>query len=132
RPLAPAAAENTVGYACVWLVEEARNAINPSAAQLINAWLHEICDAQGWTLAQVRIEPEWLYVALRVPPKTLPHTIAQTLMHETATRALAAAPHQETRSPWSDGYLIRTPADDLRASDIDRFIDFYRSTALNA
>ena len=78
----------------------------------------------------INIEPEWLYIELEVPIGTLPSLIATTLMEETAERALALDPSRSMKSPWSNGYLIRTPAESLHDNEIDRFVNFYRSTQL--
>ena len=115
-------------YACVWLVERKKDAINATAAQLIESWLVEICTNLDWDLKVVKIQPEWLYVELEVPVGTLPSLIATTLMEDTAERALALDPSRSLKSPWSNGYLIRTPAESLQDNEINRFVDFYRST----
>jgi len=117
-------------YACVWLVERKKDAINPRAVQLIEGWLVEICEALDWDLQVVNIEPEWLYVELGVPVGTLPSLIATTLMEDTAERAMALDPSRSMRSPWSNGYLVRTPPENLKDHDIDRFVNFYRSSQL--
>jgi DNA-binding NarL/FixJ family response regulator len=119
-------------YACVWLVEEARNAINPTAARMIEGWIREICQQQDWDFEMARIEREWLYVVVGVPVGTLPSAIAQTLMEGTAQRALALDPRKSADNPWGQGYLIRTPPDSVQDQHVQRFMQFYRSTRVTA
>jgi ActR/RegA family two-component response regulator len=118
-------------YGCVWLVENPRDAINPAAAEMILGWVQDICRERDWDLEDAHIEPEWIYLAVHVPTTTLPSDVVTDLMHGTAERALALDPSGSHQSPWGEGYLIRTPANSLTTQDIDRFIQFYRSTRLN-
>ncbi|HLA44637.1 MAG TPA: transposase, partial [Aggregatilineales bacterium] len=117
-----------IGYACVWLVEDERDTINPTAAKLITQWIEEICVAQEWDFNRTHIESNWIYVSVEVPSGTLPHTVAHTLMNQTAERALTIDPTRAIETPWSAGYLVRTPPDYIQEQDIQRFIRFYRST----
>lgn len=119
-------------YACAWMIENKRDAINPAAAVLLETWLREVCAAHDWRVETIQISSEWLYVAVQVPSTTLPSSIAATLMEETASRALALDPKQSQQSPWAKAYLIRTPPSSLQPREIERFVNFYRSAQIPA
>jgi DNA-binding NarL/FixJ family response regulator len=118
-------------YACCWLVENPKDAINPVAARLIEQWLREICAGQDWDVQAIAIQSEWVYIALMAPSQTAAHQIAEALMTGTAERALALDPAGTHQSPWSHGYLVQTPPDSLTEAQIQNFIQFYRQNKAN-
>jgi hypothetical protein len=126
-PPPPLLTDDFTAYACVWLVEHERDAINSAAAKLIESWVREICGAAGWVLQAAQIEREWLCFVVAAPPSILPSVLAQTLMEGTAQRALRLDPIGTRTSPWGAGYLVRTPPQALKTADIERFVRFYRA-----
>jgi|GEM_PF-4350563 len=115
-------------YVCIWLVEHTQNAIHTDAAkQLISQWIQDIATEQDWDVDRIHIEGMQVRVELQVPKAALPHEIAETLMQGTAERAYAADPAGQGGMIWSNGYLIRTPADSLTVAEVKSFITFYHT-----
>ncbi|NJL95855.1 MAG: hypothetical protein HC915_20045, partial [Anaerolineae bacterium] len=122
----PTHPENTVSYACVWLLDAPNDPLKPESVVKLKDWLVMICQAHQWDFQGAIIQPDWFAARVLVPRETLPSAVAETLLSQTRDQVLLQEPDRAGSTLWGDGYLITSPAEDLKESDINRFLQFYQ------
>ncbi len=128
-PAAPAEIDRAglVSYACVWIVRNPDDTLDPDLMQALREWLPRIAAERRWVVEYLDIQPDYVSAVIGVSPEDMPGAVATALMTGTAQHIVQARPE---RSPaetlWADAYYVVTPGRPLTGQEIGRFISYQR------
>lgn len=106
--------------AYLWLQRDPNEEFDNDIQQAILKSLDVDLTTAGWKVGEIQA-PDYVYIYGEMPANLDPRETLNELMQKTATIA-----KQEASDLWDDSYLILQPGREMKAEEIQRFINFAR------
>jgi CheY-like chemotaxis protein len=113
-------------YTYVWLLRDPNGHLNDGAAQAIMSGLNIQLRELGWSIRELQVQEDYVYLYAGVPGENPPHEVMRELKRRSAEIAHAQNPDITPQMLWADAYLILTPGRELPTEEILEFVNFQR------
>lgn len=104
-----------LGYHFVWCPKYRKKLLIGKLATFVEQELRRICDANGWTISALNVQPDHVHLFLSAPPKVSPSQIAHTLKGATARSVFQSFPDVKQQlwggALWSRFYYVGSVGD---------------------
>ena len=90
----------------VWCPKYRKKILIGTVKDLVENTIKEICDARGWELISLSVQPDHIHTFLSVSPIFSPMFVVKVLKGATAVRAVKE--HRFAKRFWSPSYYVGT------------------------
>ena len=97
-------------YASALVPRIAQHYLTGELAERLGQWVPQLCLALGWSLESLRVRPDYMEWALRLPPTLSPGKMLRIIRERTSERVFLAYQKLRDENPsgnfWAPGFLI--------------------------
>jgi CheY-like chemotaxis protein/REP element-mobilizing transposase RayT len=119
-------AEPKTAYTYLWLVRDPEHPLTEPVAQAIVNQLDEQLNRQRWTVQDLHVFEDYVYLIAETPADKPAHEIIAELKKRSAQIAQSVDSSFDPDSLWADAYFALMPGRALHTEEIQRFIHFGR------
>lgn len=95
-----------INYHLVWCPKYRKKILIGEVKDLVEKTIKEVCNARGWELISLSVQPDHLHAFLSVSPIFSPMFVVKVLKGTTAVRAVKE--HRFAKRFWSPSYYVGT------------------------
>jgi REP element-mobilizing transposase RayT len=119
-------AEPKTAYTYLWLVRDPEHPLTEPVAQAIVSQLDEQLNRLRWTVQDLHVFEDYVYLIAETPADKPAHEIITELKKRSAQIAQSVDSSFDPDSLWADAYFALMPGRALHIDEIQRFIHFGR------
>jgi REP element-mobilizing transposase RayT len=122
KALAPVKA----AYTFVWMTRDADINLDAHVIRLLARELESQLTEHGWTVENLQVYEDYIYLMADVPGEATSNTIIAELKQRAAWIAHSIDSTLDPDQLWADGYCVLAPGREMDTDEIQRYIHFAR------
>lgn len=95
-----------INYHLVWCPKYRKKVLTGELKELVEATMKEVCQARGWEIISLSVQPDHMHIFISAPPIFSPMYVVKVLKGTTAVRAMKE--HRFAKKFWSPSYYVGT------------------------